>query len=438
MKTEWMTEKVFSPRRWLTIDYSPHPDERSFLKRAQTRSEGEVEGTVAVPSDQESERILGVRLAHHRLQAVWLEVVNGGRDPLWLDRIQLDPDYYTPLEAAHLAHFAMGTRLVAFGVLGWLFLPLLPLVPLKLVSARRANLRMNEIFRTIAFPTGVIPPNQKFSGFVFTRLDEGVKRIDVQLLGRSRAIDLQFTVEVPGLVLRHPAEEAEPAADSQEFDEAALQAWIERQPRSTGNARSTVEGDPLNLVIVGDRASIQECLTSWDETESITLGTSWKTAKAFLLESQYRYSPVSPLYLGGRQQDFALQRARESLNQRLHLRLWTTKIRHDGQPVWIGQVSRDIGVRLTSKTWNLTTHQIDPNVDEARNYVLDDLLASRRVSSIGFVPGVEAAPATAPRHNLTGDPYFTDGMRAFAILSRTRKTPTFLSPASPKASIPPT
>jgi hypothetical protein len=395
-----------------------------------------------VPSGRESERLFGVRLARHRLQAVWLEVVNGGREPLWLDRIQLDPDYYTPLEAAHIAHFAMGTRLVAFGVLGWLFLPLLPLVPLKLLSARRANLRMNELFRTISFPTGVIPPGKKFSGFVFTRLDEGVKRIDVRLLGRSSAIDFTFTVEVPGLALPHPAEEAKPAADTEELDEAALQAWIERQPRCTGNARGTVEGDPLNLVIVGDRASIQECLSSWDETESITLGTSWKTARAFLLESQYRYSPVSPLYLGGRQQDFALQRARESLNQRLHLRLWTTKVRHEGQPVWIGQVSRDVGVRFTPKTWNLTTHQIDPNVDEARDYVLDDLLASRRVSRLGFVPCVEPAPATASRRNLTGDPYFTDGMRAFAVLSSTRKTSAFLSgsfaPASPKASTPPT
>ena len=159
--------------------------------------------------------------------------------------------------------------------------------------------------------------------------------------------------------------------------------WLERQPRCTGNAAETVEGDPLNLVIVGDRASIQECLSTWDETESITFGTAWKTAKAFLLESQYRYSPVSPLYLGGRQQDFALQRARVSLNQRLHLRLWTTGVRFDGQPVWIGQVSRDIGVRFTPKTWNLTTHQIDPNVDEARDYVLDNLrVAPRRATRL--------------------------------------------------------
>jgi len=394
------------------------------MERAHSRRDGDVEVTVAVPSDRESEGIFGVRLARHGLQAVWLEIVNGGAEPLWLDRVLFDRNYYTPMEAANLARLAIGRRLVAFGLLGWLYLPLMPLVPLKLFSARAANRRMNQHFRAIGFPTGVIAPAKTVSGFVFTPLDEAVKRIDVRLLGRSRSLDFPFTIEVPGLVLPHPAE-ADGAKE--ELDETAFQAWLERQPRCTGNVRGTVEGDPLNLVIVGDRASIRECLPFWDETESLTLGTALKTAKAFLLESQYRYSPVSPLYLGGREQDLALQRARLSLNQRLHLRLWTTGVRLADQPVWIGQVSRDIGVRFTPKTWNLTTHQIDPDVDEARDYVLNDLLVAGRVARLGFVPGVEAAPASAPRHNLTGDPYFTDGLRAVAVLSRGRTAPEVLS-----------
>ena len=91
-----MSRQVFT-LRWLTIDYSPHPAERPFLERAQSRREREVETTVAVPSDRESEWVFGVRLARHGLQAVWLEVVNGGEEPLWLDRVQLGPNYYTPL-----------------------------------------------------------------------------------------------------------------------------------------------------------------------------------------------------------------------------------------------------------------------------------------------------------------------------------------------------
>ena len=358
----------------------------------------------------------------HDLQALWLEVSNGGGEPLWPDLIRLDPGYYTPLETANIVRFALGKRLVAFGLLGWLFLPLVLLLPLKLLSAHTANQRLSKLFRTVGFPTGVIAPGKKVGGFLFTRLDEGVKRVEVRLIGRSRSFDVIFTVEVPGLFLSHPVEEV--PRGTKELDETALQHWLEQQPRCAGNSSGTAEGDPLNLVIVGDRASIQECLSTWDGAESLTLRTAWKTAKAFLLESQYRYSPVSPLYLGGRMQDIALQRARLSLNQRLHLRLWASNVRFDGQPLWIGQVSRDIGVRFTPKTWNLTTHQIDPDVDEARNYVLNDLLVGGRVSRLGLLAGVGAAPAQAPRPNLTGDPYFTDGLRAVAVLSRTPTAPS--------------
>jgi hypothetical protein len=75
----------------------------------------------------------------------------------------------------------------------------------------------------------------------------------------------------------------------------------------------------------------------------------------------------------------------------------------------------------------LTTHLIDSDVDEARNYVLNDLLVAERVARLGFVPGVEAAAAYAPRHNLTGDAYFTDGLRAVAVLSPTPTAPSVLS-----------
>ena len=34
------------------------------------------------------------------------------------------------------------------------------------------------------------------------------------------------------------------------------------------------------------------------------------------------------------------------------------------KPVWIGQISRDIGVRFTFKTWPPVTHKIDPDFDE--------------------------------------------------------------------------
>ena len=112
----------------------------------------------------------------------------------------------------------------------------------------------------------------------------------------------------------------------------------------------------------------------------------------------------------------ALQRARDSINERVHLRLWKTSLQLQGQTVWIGQVSRDIGVRFTLKTWNLSTHRIDPDVDESRDYVVDSLADGGRLSKLVLVPGCEPAKQKNPRRNLTGDPYFTDGNRALLIL----------------------
>jgi hypothetical protein len=90
-------------------------------------------------------------------------------------------------------------------------------------------------------------------------------------------------------------------------------------------------------------------------------------------------------------------------------------MRYHGKPVWVGQISRDIGTRLTLHSPYLTTHKIDPDVDEARTALMEDLAYSQNLTTIGFVKGVGAAPKNAPRGNLTGDPYYTDGVRAVLI-----------------------
>ena len=84
--------------------------------------------------------------------------------------------------------------------------------------------------------------------------------------------------------------------------------------------------------------------------------------------------------------------------------------RFRGMNVMVGQISRDIGVRFSSKTF--VTHKIDPDVDEARRYLLEDLAYSQALEQFGLVRGVGPVPRDDPRLNLVGDPYFTDGYRA--------------------------
>jgi hypothetical protein len=140
-----------------------------------------------------------------------------------------------------------------------------------------------------------------------------------------------------------------------------------------------------------------------------------------LAGERYPYAPISPLYFFGRRQDLALQKARDNIHQRNHLRLWLSPMRFQGKPVWVGQISRDIGSRLTIHSPYLTTHKIDPDVDEARIALTEDLAYSQNLAAIGLVSGVGAATRDTPRKNLTRDPYYTDGFRIVLVFD-TRTT----------------
>jgi hypothetical protein len=104
-----------------------------------------------------------------------------------------------------------------------------------------------------------------------------------------------------------------------------------------------------------------------------------------------------------------LQKPRSNVDQRNHMRLWLAPVTLNGTPVWVGQISRDIGVRFTRKT--ITTHKVDPEIDETRWYLLQDMFFSQGMKRFGLVKGVGAAGPDAPRANYTGDPYYTDGLR---------------------------
>ncbi len=426
-----MPIKILSESRWLGVRYKPQPGERSFIKRAQAKQDEEVAVSASVPDDKESELFFGVPLSRRGIQPVWLRFTNNGEQSYRLDLGSVDPNYYSPLEAAFVNHFATGKRLAAFGLLAWFFFPLLIFVPLKYLGARAANRRMNAYFQEYGVGWGLIRPGSEISGFIFTPRDQGTKEFTVRLMGSESAKQFFFSIRVPGPRVDHGNKVFDGyyhPEETLECDDAVLRKQLEALPRSTTNKRGTVEGDPLNLVVIGNFDTLLTAFGArWDETEKIGLRSCWMTIQSFLLGTSYRYCPVSSLYFQGRSQDFALQRTRQHINERLHLRLWITPLQFMKKPVWVGQISRDIGVRFTPKAWNLTTHKIDPDVDDARDYVLSDLMQAGRVSQVAYVKGVQAASQNAPRRNLTGDPYFTDGLRAVAVISETRTKPRLLN-----------
>ena len=365
----------------------PPPNDRLHVESNET-----VRVTTAVPSADETLQIFGEQLYRRNIQPVWVKIENLSDDYLWFLPVGLDRAYFTPIEAS----YRQQNRIAILNP-----------------STNRDYMEKSIEVRVEAGETK--------SGYVFTRVDEGTKSFNVDVMSPSGGFPMTFFVPVPGLRADHYAvnfAELYPEEEVRDVDRDELIEYLETLPCCVRDKKDKDYGDPLNIVIVGELRDIYYGFlrAGWDETETIHSGSLWKTFKSAVAGGEYRYSPVSALYVFGRPQDIALQKARTSIHERNHLRLWLTPVRYQGKPVAIGQISRDIGVRFTRKT--ITTHKIDPNVDETREYLLEDLAYAQSLGGFGYVRGVGVAPFDEPRGNLTGDPYFTDGLRAVFFLTR--------------------
>jgi LssY C-terminus len=380
--------------------YKPHPDLMvGSLSQVRTQSDGPVRVTAAVLGAEESKRIFGVAVYDSGVQPVWLSIENRDYVPYAFFSTSVDQNLFSPLEAAYRSHYRI-------------FLV--------------ANEEMNACFLQNAIGQ-IIPAGNTVSGFVYTNRDLGAKYAQVELVGPKGTKPKQFSflLPVPGSRTHYDEVALSPSyrhEDMVSYDENGLHEALQRLPCCTTNADGTVAGDPLNIVFIGEIDEIFSALfdRQWNMTEQVDLGSSWEEVKAFLFASSFPYAPASSLYLYGRRQDLTIQKPRATIEARNHLRLWRAPMRFEGKSVWVGQVSRDIGIRFTLDTWNLATHRIDPHVDGTREYLVQDLFRSRLVTKVGYVRGGKPATLASPRTDLAGDPYVTDGLRAVLVFSRKR------------------
>ena len=370
-------------------------NEVRFRDRALSQSDEDVRVSVAVPTAEEARALFGADMLGKEIQPVWVKVENHSERTYYLASTATDPNHFSPLEAT-------------YALSGSLF----------------GNYRedMGRHFRALNFRNPVLPYSA-VSGFVLTNLDLGEKIVQIDLVADRRVKLFTFFVQIPGMPVdyrRVDFDRLYPPEQLVELSEEELREALESLPCCTTDRKGAGAGDPINLVMIGEFEDVAAAFArqGWLPAEETYASAVWKTVKSFLFGSRYRYSPVSPLYLFGREQDFARQKPRGNIHQRNHLRLWYSPWRFEGKPVFVGQISRDIGVRFAIDAWPPVTHKIDPDVDEARQAIVEDLLYSQMLSDIGFIDGVVSARASRPRSNLTGDPYFTDGFRAVLVLER--------------------
>ncbi|MEI5582842.1 MULTISPECIES: LssY C-terminal domain-containing protein [unclassified Agromyces] len=138
-------------------------------------------------------------------------------------------------------------------------------------------------------------------------------------------------------------------------------------------------GDPVNLAFDGPEVAVHAAMGAggWTRADEVTLGSSWRIVTSTLSRRSYDEAPVSPLFLFGRQQDFAYQQeVAGNPAKRHHVRFWRTAdgwLLPGGRRVdWLAAGTFDRAVGFSLFTLQVT-HKIDADIDVERDHIIRTL-----------------------------------------------------------------
>lgn len=138
-------------------------------------------------------------------------------------------------------------------------------------------------------------------------------------------------------------------------------------------------GDPVNLAFRGQEDQLRRALeqAGWTAADPVTLTSSRRIIADSILHRSYPSAPVSPLFLFGRQQDFAYQQELDgNPRRRHHLRFWRCPdgwLLPGGISVdWLSAAAYDRTVGVSFFTLQVT-HRISPDIDAERDFVVSSL-----------------------------------------------------------------
>ena len=175
------------------------------------------------------------------------------------------------------------------------------------------------------------------------------------------------------------------------------------------------EGDMLNLIFMAKEDDLQRTFAraGWLIVEKSTPQIIWH-----LLQQRKHYTklPMGKLYVFVREQDYsyALPDPTSIVAQRHHLRIWKTDRELNGIPLWVGAATHDVAIEFVKHKFRLF-HKIDPNVDEEREFIAENLAETKLLTREQYVhcPAPVFKAQTA-----TGQEYYSDSRMLFLELNQ--------------------
>jgi hypothetical protein len=354
--------------------YQPDPDRlEGITRRAEMQEQGDVQVRVAVPSPEETEALFGLPLYNRGIQPVWIEVVNGGDTELRFAPVGTDPLYVPPFEVAY-------THRSGFS------------------SQARSEM---EFYLQEAGMTRRIRPGRSGSGFVFTQARPGTKGVNIDLFGPEKddVYSFLFFVQVPGFEPDHAQvnfDELFAESDLVSYDEDGLRQALQEMPCCASGPKGE---DFLNVVFIGEGDYVLQAL----------LKAGWHERLARDRTRVDATSNASMLY--GRIADAVFHKEVAGTSDVGELRLWLTPMKLGEDPVWIGDAIRFINGPEGPVA-------LDPDMDDARNFIMQDIWYAQSLAKLGWLKVVAPIPIDEPRSDAMGNVYFTDGLRVVLWPSR--------------------
>jgi hypothetical protein len=350
------------------------PEPPSMTERATVLQQNAFTVRASVPGEQEAETIFGFPIYARGIQPVWLEIRNDSPTRARFILTSVDDDYFSPFEVAYM-------NKKYFSKQGWM--------------------DMEKFLYRNAMPR-MIAAGGTASGYVYTHVEPGTKNINVDIFHAaddSRHEEFTFFLEVPGFVPDHADVDFKQLYTQEEItdtDPKGLKTLLETLPCCFSDRSGDGNGQPANIVLVGPGLNVLRALirAGWSET-------SYEKDDNYLNNSNYLFD---------RPPDAVFRKSRGKTTERNELSLWLAPVRVDGEPVWFGQVRHAIGRRFDIGELFFGT-ALDPDIDDGRNYLLQNLWYNRSLLAFAYSDTLPVVPANDPATDFNGNPWFSDGVR---------------------------
>lgn len=356
-------------------------DPELLASSSETQAEGPVSVTAAVPGQDLARQVFGFPIYDRGIQPVWLSITNDSDDFVRYAPTGTDPDYFSALEVAYMHRKGY---------------------------SRAARADMEQRLFKLRMPR-VIPAGQTRSGFVFTNQSPGTKNVFVDVFtGAGQGHSFVYFLTVPGFEPDHAHVEFDQLYQpEQRVDLAAesLRSALKRDGCCTVDHSGEQQGLPVSLVFVGDGEDVLACL----------LRSGW--AESPWSDSRKDIDPELGHFLFGRLPDAKFRFLRSRGDARNELNVWLAPQFIDGEPVWMGQITHFLSQR-TFLEQALYGYLFDPNMDDARNFLLQNFAYSQCLDAHAWVNMNQPVSPDSPAEDFLGASYFTDGYRLVLWVSK--------------------